>query len=443
MKIVIAGAGDVGTHLAKMLSKEKHDIIMLDEQAEKVKSLETNYDILAVAGSPISLEDLREAQAPSADLFIAVTPYDSTNITSCLLASNLGAKKSLARTDKQEYLLPKNSEFFKSIGVDSLIFPEKLAAEEIAGSLKIGWARQYIELSNGELRVIATKIRSGSPLCGKELKNAFYGINSVRIVVIRRGDATIVPSGDDTIEDGDIVYFITTRDGIDEVRERSGKERYDIGKVMIIGGGRITLKAIECLPSSMSIKVIESDIDQANKLLEQTDRALVINGDGRDIALLKEEEIGSFDAFVALTDDSETNILTCLMAKSMGVKRTIAEVENFDYIAMAENLDIGAIINKKIIAASHIYQLILGGHSEVRCLTFADVDVIEMTATEHSDICRAPLFKLKLPRNMNVGGIIRDGKGLVAVGSTVVQPGDKVIIFCGIESIDKIKKLFK
>ncbi len=443
MKIVIAGAGDVGTYLAKMLSKENHTIIVLDEQAEKIKALETNYDILSVTGSPLSLEDLREAQVTSADLFVAVTPQDSTNITACLLATNLGAKKTLARTDKQEYLLPKNSEFFKSIGVDSLIFPEMLAAREISDALKKGWVRQYIELSDGALTVIAAKIHKNAPICGLALKDAFRGNNIVRTVVIRRGENTLVPSGNDLILDGDIVYFITTKDGIDEVRQKSGKENIHINEVMFMGASRVCIKAIEGLPSSMSCKVIEKDIDKANRLLGLTDRALVINGDGRDIALLKEEEISSYDAFVALTGNSETNILACLMAKSYGVRRTIAEVENFDYIAMAENLDIGAIINKKIITASHIYQMILGGNSTVNCLTFADVEVVELTAGEKSSICKAPLMELRLPSNMTIGGVIRDGQGIVAVGSTHIKPGDKVIVFCGIENIDKIKKLFK
>ncbi len=443
MKIVIAGAGEVGTYLAKLLSREKHDIIVLDEQAEKIKTLESNYDILSVIGSPLSLEDLRQARVTSADLFIAVTPHDSTNITACLLATNLGAKKTLARTDKQEYLLPKNSEFFKSIGVDSLIFPEMLAAREIVSALKNGWVRQYIELSDGSLVLIATKIHANSPLCGKELKDAFKGTDVVRIVVIRRGDDTLVPSGNDSIKEGDLVYFITTKDGIDEVRDKSGKDHIQINNVMFMGASRVCIKAMENLPASMSCKVIEKDLDKINRLLGISNRALVINGDGRDLTLLKEEDISSHDAFVALTSNSETNILACLMAKSFGVKRTIAEVENSDYIAMAESLDIGAVINKKIITASHIYQMILGGNSKVNCLTFADVEVIELTAGEKSPICGAPLMNLNLPTNMTIGGVVRNGKGMVAVGTTHIQPGDSVIVFCGIESISKIKKLFK
>lgn len=443
MKIIIAGAGAVGTHLAKMLSKEKHTIVLLDEKTEKIKQLESSYEILAVVGSPTSLKDLREAQVPSADLFVAVTPYESTNITACLLATNLGAQKTLARIDNQEYLLPKNKEFFKSMGVDSLIYPEKLAADEIVNGLKKGWVRQYLEFSDGELVVLATKIRASSPLCEQQLMQAFNANDRLRVVVIKRGNDTIIPTGKDIIKENDIVYFLTTRKGIEEVRILSGKEEFEIDSTMFLGASRIGVRAIQELPSSMNIKVIEQDKEKGISLLEKTDKAMVINGDGRDIGLLKEEDIESYDAFVALSGNSETNILACLAAKNLGVKRTIAEVENNDYISMAESLDIGAIINKKIIAASHIYQLILGGDVSVKCLTFVDVLVVELMAEDDSPITKDMLKNLKLPQNTTIGGIVRNDKGIVAVGDTQIQAGDRVLVFCGEDTVHKIEKLFK
>lgn len=443
MKIVIAGAGAVGTHLAKMLSKEKHTIVLLDEKTEKIKQLESNYEILAVVGNPTSLKDLREAQVPSADLFVAVTPYESTNITACLLATNLGAQKTLARIDNQEYLLPKNKEFFKSMGVDSLIYPERLAADEIVNGLKKGWVRQYLEFSDGELVVMATKIRETSPLIDQQLMHAFKDNNRLRVVVMKRGNDTIIPTGKDHIKINDIVYFLTTRSGIEEVRILSGKEEFEIHSTMFLGASRIGIRAVQELPNNMNIKVIEQDREKGMHLLDKTDKALLINGDGRDIALLKEEDIESYDAFVALSGNSETNILACLAAKSLGVKRTIAEVENNDYISMAESLDIGAIINKKIIAASHIYQLILGGDVSVKCLTFVDVLVVELMAEDNSAITKEPLKTIKLPANTTIGGIVRNDKGIVAVGDTQIQPGDRVIVFCGEDTVHKIEKLFK
>lgn len=443
MKIIIAGAGAVGTHLAKMLSKEKHTIVLLDENTEKIKQLESNYEILAVVGSPTSLKDLREAQVPSADLFVAVTPYESTNITACLLATNLGAQKTLARIDNKEYLLPKNKEFFKSMGVDSLIYPERLAADEIVNGLKKGWVRQYLEFSDGELVVLATKIRESSPLCNQQLMDAFMNNDRLRVVVIKRGKDTIIPTGKDQILANDFVYFLTTQDGIDEVRVLSGKEDFEIHSTMFLGASRIGVRAIQELPNSMNIKVIEQNKEKGLSLLEKTDKAMVINGDGRDITLLKQEDIESYDAFVALSGNSETNILACLAAKNLGVKRTIAEVENNDYISMAESLDIGAIINKKIIAASHIYQLILGGDVSVKCLTFVDVLVVELMAEDDSAITKDCLKNLKLPKNTTIGGIVRNDKGMVAVGDTQIKAGDRVIVFCGEDTVHKLEKLFK
>lgn len=443
MKIIIAGAGDVGTHLAKMLSKENHTIILLDEQSEKIKALEANYDILSVVGNPTSLKDLREAQVPSADLFVAVTPIESTNITACMLATNLGAKKTLARIDNQEYLLPKNKEFFKSMGIDSLIFPEMLAAEEIVNNLKKGWVRQYVELSNGALIVLATKIRSNSPLCNVPLEKAFAGNGKIRIVVIKRGDSTIIPTGKDQVMENDIVYFITTNDCVEEVRIQSGKSNCEVNNIMFLGASRISIKTIQSLPQNKDVKVIEKDLDKTYRIIDNTENVIVINGDGRDISLLQQEDIDSFDAFVALTGNAETNILACLAAKEMGVNRTIAEVENMDYIDMAERLDIGAIINKKIIAASHIYQLILGGDVSVKFLTFADVDVVELKAENDSYITKGPLYTLSLPKNTIIGGIVRNGKGIVAVGSTKIEPGDNVTVFCRRDLLQKIEKLFK
>ncbi|MCQ2369352.1 MAG: Trk system potassium transporter TrkA [Paludibacteraceae bacterium] len=443
MKIIIAGAGDVGTHLAKMLSKENHTIILLDEQSEKIKALEANYDILSVVGNPTSLKDLREAQVPSADLFVAVTPIESTNITACMLATNLGAKKTLARIDNQEYLLPKNKEFFKSMGIDSLIFPEMLAAEEIVNNLKKGWVRQYVELSNGALIVLATKIRSNSPLCNIPLEKAFAGNGKIRIVVIKRGDSTIIPTGKDQVMENDIVYFITTNDCVEEVRIQSGKSNCEVNNIMFLGASRISIKTIQSLPQNKDVKVIEKDLDKTYRIIDNTENVIVINGDGRDISLLQQEDIDSFDAFVALTGNAETNILACLAAKEMGVNRTIAEVENMDYIDMAERLDIGAIINKKIIAASHIYQLILGGDVSVKFLTFADVDVVELKAENDSYITKGPLYTLSLPKNTIIGGIVRNGKGIVAVGSTKIEPGDNVTVFCRRDLLQKIEKLFK
>ncbi|MDL2262153.1 Trk system potassium transporter TrkA [Bacteroidales bacterium OttesenSCG-928-I21] len=443
MKIIIAGAGEVGTHLAKMLANESQDIILLDEDEEKLRPLEANFDLMTVKGNPTSLKDLKEAGVNNADLFIAVTPEESKNMTACMLATNMGAETTLARIDNYEYLLPKNKDFFKSLGVDHLIYPEMLAAKEVVNSLKRNWVRQWLEFYGGELILVGTKIRSNAQIINKKFETLFANNDRVRVVAIKRRSATIIPKGGDEIKVDDIVYFMTTHNDIGYVRELAGKEEVQISNVMIMGGSRIAVKTGQYLPDSMSVKIIERDREKAYQVLENLNDALVINGDGRDLELLKEEGIQHMDAFVAVTGNSEANILACLAAQRYGVKKTIAEVENIDYITLAENLDIGTIINKKLIAASYIYQLTLDADvTDIKSLTNVDVDVIEFLVKENSKITKAQIKNLKLPRELHIGGIIRDGVGIIATGNTQVNENDRVIVFCYSSKIRKIEKYF-
>lgn len=443
MKIIIAGAGAVGTHLAKMLSNESQDIILIDNDEEKLRSLEANFDLMTIKGSAISLKDLKEAGVNDADLFIAVTPEESKNMTACMLATNMGAKETLARIDNYEYLLPQNKDFFKKLGVDSLIYPEMLAAKEIVNSLKRNWVRQWLEFYDGALILVGTKVREGAPILNKKLESVFLNDHRIRVVAIKRKTETIIPKGTDEIYANDIVYFMTTQESIPFLREQAGKEEIEIKNVMIMGGSRICLKTCQYLPENMNVKIIEKDREKGYSILEQLNNALIINGDGRDLDLLKEEGIQNMDAFVAVTGNSEANILACLAAKRYGVRKTIAEVENIDYITLAENLDIGTIINKKIIAASYIYQLTLDADvTDIKCLTNVDVDVIEFLAKPDAKITKTKVKDLKLTHDLNIGGIVRDGVGIIVNGNTQIEVGDHVIVFCLSSKIRKIEKYF-
>ncbi|MDL2291607.1 Trk system potassium transporter TrkA [Bacteroides sp. OttesenSCG-928-F21] len=446
MRIIIAGAGEVGTHLAKLLSREKQDIILLDENEEKLNSLGANFDLMAVTGSPTSIAKLEEVNTDDAFLFVAVTPDESRNITACTLATNLGAQKTLARIDNYEYLLPKNKDFFRNIGVDSLIYPEMLAAKEIVSSMRMSWVRQWWEFCGGSLILIGAKMREKAEILniplhelGKEEKIPYH------VVAIKRGNDTIIPQGNDTIKLQDIVYFTTTRKYVPYIRKIAGKEdEPDVQNVMIMGGSRIAVRTAQYVPDYMRVKIIEQDINRCNRLNELLDdRTMVINGDGRDMDLLIEEGLKNTEAFVALTGNSETNILACLAAKRMGVSKTVAEVENIDYISMAESLDIGTVINKKLIAASHIYQLMLDADvSNVKCLTFANADVAEFTVKAGSRITKHPVKALGLPKGTTIGGMVRDGEGMLVTGDTIIQAGDHVVVFCLDMMIKKIEKYF-
>ena len=445
MKIIIAGAGNVGTHLAKLLSREKQDIILMDDDEEKLTALSSNFDLLTVTASPSSISGLKEVGVKEADLFIAVTPDESRNMTACMLATNLGAKKTVARIDNYEYLLPKNKEFFQKLGVDSLIYPEMLAAKEIVSSMRMSWVRQWWEFCGGDLILIGTKMREKAEILNIPLYELGGPNIPYHVVAIKRGTETIIPRGDDVIKLHDIVYFTTTRKYIPYIRKIAGKEDYaDVRNVMIMGGSRIAVRTAQYVPDYMQVKIVDNDINRCNRLTELLDdKTMIINGDGRDMDLLIEEGLKNTEAFVALTGNSETNILACLAAKRMGVEKTVAEVENIDYIGMAESLDIGTVINKKMIAASHIYQMMLDADvSNVKCLTFANADVAEFTVPAGAKITKHFIKDLGLPKGTTIGGMIRNGEGVLVTGDTLIQPGDHVVVFCLSMMIKKIEKFF-
>lgn len=444
MKIIIAGAGAVGTHLAKMLSDERHDIVLMDANEERLANLESNFDLMTIEAQPTSINSLSDVGVADADLFVAVTPEESTNITSCILAHSLGAKKTVARIDNYEYLQPKNKEFFKNLGVDSLIYPEMLAAKEIADGLHLSWIRQWWEFNGGALVMLGVKLRDNALILNTPIAQ-IKKEQSYHIVTIKRMGETIIPSGSDELLAGDIVYFMTSKRALPYIRKITGKEEHStIRNIMIMGGSRIAMRATQLVSNDMSVKIIDSDMNRCHWLTDLVDeKVMIINGDGRDYELLEEEGISEVDAFVALTDNSETNILACLSAKRMGVLKTIAEVENIDYIGMAESLDIGAVINKKKIAASYIYQLLLDADVEnVKCLTFANADVAEFVVKEGAKVTRSLVKDLTLPKGVTIGGLVRGDEGVLVTGFTQIQPGDHVVVFCLSSMIKRIEKYF-
>lgn len=444
MKIIIAGAGEVGTHLAKLLSRENMDISLMDERQERLGDLEANYDMITRVGSPTSIHDLKDIGIQDADLFIAVTTSETENMTACLIAKQLGAKRTLARIENFEYLLPENKQFFEQMGLHHLIYPEVLAANEIVESLKTNWMRYHISLCDGALELCVVRVREGAKTLGMKFSSGCYNHGRYRIMAIKRDNDTIVPTGEDTLMVGDMVYGICTRENMDFMREELGKPKREINNVIFFGGSKIAQKAVQSLPEGYTIKILEADRDEATHLSEKISNALIINADGSDMEVLKEEGIQDADAFVAVTESSEANIFACLAAKRLGVRKTIAEVENIDYIPMAEGLDIGAVLNKKTIAASYIYQMLLNASVlNVRNLTSADAEIVEFLATESSRITKGKIKDASLPKEATIGAIVRAGEGVLVNGDTVVLPSDRVVVLCKSNVLKKLEKFFQ
>jgi len=444
MKVVIAGAGEVGTHLARMLSKEDHDIVLLDDSQERLSKISSEVDLMTVIGSAHSFSDLKKTDLGKAELFIAVTPFEERNVLACAMAKYLGVSRTIARINNQEYLQERYRAKLNDMGISELIYPESLAAKEIVASVKQTVTRQMIEFSNGKLLLLGIKVRDNAPVLNKTFEELAIEHQHLLVVAIKRDNETIIPNGHDSIQNDDVVFFITTPSEQYNVLELTGKKQFDVKNIMFMGGSRIAQKAVEKLGESYRIKIIESDRERCEEIADRFSNVLVINGDGRNLDLLKEEGIDKMDAFVATTGNSETNILGCNLAKTLGVRRTVAEVENLAYMKLADNTGIGSIINKKLIAASYIYRFTLNAEiSKVKCLTASEAEVFEFIAKPGAKITQKPVKDLGFPSEAKIGGVIRGNMGYIAHGYTQVQEGDKVVVFTLPSGIKKIEKFFK
>ncbi|HRY97544.1 MAG TPA: Trk system potassium transporter TrkA [Bacteroidales bacterium] len=445
MNIVIAGDGEVGFHLAKMLSGESHNITIVDPHKELLRLVESHSDLLTITGDSTSVGILESARVNRADLLLAVVHDEHTNLLTCILGKRLGAKRTIARINNTEYLEDEYTAFFRSIGVDELVCPERIAAQEIIKLLRQAAATEIFDFSGGNLQLFLIKLDENSLVIGKTLDEiAQENANlEFRAVAIHRQGDTIIPKGNDGFRVNDLAYVITKPDGIDELLRLGGKTRVDIRNIMIIGGGRIGRKLALALEDEMNIKLIEMDKERCNVLADVLNDTLIINGDARDFELLEDEGIRNMDAFIAVTNDSETNIFTCLLAKKLGVKRVIPLVENIDYIDISQNIGIETIINKKLITASHIARFTMSAEvASIKCLHGIDAEVLEFVVKAGSSVTQSPIRDIRMPRGAIIGGIIRDEESHIAVGKFQIKEGDKVVVFALPEAIAKVQRLF-
>ena len=409
MRIVIAGAGEVGTHLAKLLSYEEQDIVIIDDNAEKLDALDSAYNLMTVKGSPTSFYALEDANAGRADLYIAVTPHESQNLVSCSIAKSLGAQITVARVSHYGFMDPKNSEAMKRMGVDRLIYPEYLAAKEIVTALEHSWVRNWFELHEGQIILVGVRIRENAPLAGMQLKEFATTTGNFHVSAIRRNKETIIPRGNDYMMAGDVLYMTCTRNHVDDLIKLCGKKQEKIKKVLVMGGSKIAIRLTDMASSKYKFTIIDNDRDLCEALPEKCPDAEIIRGDARDPDVLMEAGIQNCDAFVALSPSSESNILTTLSAKEYGIKKSVAEVEDMQFIPQAETLGIGSVINKKLLASSSIFQLLLDADSSTsKCLALTDAEVAELEVKPGAKITKAVVKDLNLDKSMTLAALIRD-----------------------------------
>ena len=444
MRIVIAGAGEMGNHLARMLSGSGHEITVIDKDPKLLGEVGSLSDIITVEGDSTVFATLRRASMRKCDLFIAVNHEENDNIVAATLAKRLGAKKSIARIDNEEYLEPNNKEIFIEMGIDYLLYPEKEAAAEVISLLGHTATTEYVDFSGGRLSLAVFKLEPTSPLIGRALSGFAEEVQlPYRTVAISRNGQTIIPSPEERFESGDTIYVIARQDAVSEVLEFSGQRSIAIKNIMVLGGSRIGIQIAAAMQNDVNIKLVDYNADKAYRLAEVLDRTLIINEDGRNTDVMLEEGLSNMDVFVAVTGRSETNILTAMLAKRMGVKKVIAEVENLNYISLAESIGIDTIINKKLVTASNIFRFTMSTDVQaIKCLTGTDAEVLEFIVKPNSPATKCRIRDLNFPDDAIIGGIVRGDKVFIAVGNTEIAAYDRVVVFAMRGSVGKVGRFF-
>lgn len=445
MKIVIAGAGEVGSHLAKMLNNEYHDITVIDEDPKKLEEIAGVSDVIPIEGDCTTFGALNKALVRKSDLFIAVSQDENANILAAILAKQLGAKKSIARIDNNEYLAPNNKEIFIDMGIDYLFYPEQVAANEVINLLGHTSTTEFVDFSGGKLSLVVFKLDDSSLLVNRTLLEVTPDREKLeyRTVAISRDGSTIIPRGDDVFKEGDTIYVIVNQSAMKEVMTYTGKTNIDVKNMMILGGSRIGIGIARALQGEVNVKLVDYTADKAYKLAEILEKTLIIHEDGRNTDAMLEEGLSNMDAFVAVTGRAETNILTAMLAKRLGVKKVIAEVENLNYINLAESIGIDTIINKKLITASSIFRFTMSTDVQaIKCLTGSDAEVLEFIAKPNSPATKNVIKHLGFPYDAMIGGIVRGDQTFIAVGSFEIKAYDRVVVFALPSAIANIGRFF-
>lgn len=445
MNIVIAGDGEVGMHLAEALVRSNHNITIVDPHEELLKLVESHSDLMTIKGDSTSTEVLQRANVKRADMVIAVLHDEHINLLTAIIAKKMGAKKVIARVNTMENLSPSVWRMYQDLGIDGLLSPEDIAAQEIISLLKKNASSETYDFAGGNLQLFMVKLDPEAEILGKTVNEVMdqYEHIEFRVAAIHRRQSTFIPQGDEVFQVSDMVYVVTKPHAIKDIIKLSGKKQINVHNVMIVGGGRVGRITAKRLENELNIKILEMDKERCMDLTNYLSEALVVNADARNLDLLEDEGIMDMDAFIAVTDNTETNILTCLQAKSFGVKKTIALVENIDYIDISQNIGIDSIINKKLIAASYMVKYTLGAKvSTLKSLSGIDADIVEFEVRAGSAVTRKAIGQLAMPLDAVICGITRDGESYIATDDFQIEADDQVVVLSLPNAIPAVERLF-
>lgn len=446
MKIVIAGAGDLGFHLAELLSYENQNITLIDNNQDVLDYAASHLDVLTIKGDASSIEILKEAGAGAAQIVLAVTTSETTNLVTATLAKKIGAHRAIARVSNPEYTREEHRVMFEELGIDSIFSPVQLAAREIKRLVRRCSLTDIFEFENGKIVLTGMTLGPKSPLVNRPIKQLgeLHSNVAVQLIAILRGHTTIIPSGEVVLKRNDHIYFITESKNVDEVENLVGAQKLKIRDIMILGGSMLAYETAKLLEEDYKITLIESEKERCKLLAENLHHTLVINGRADNIDLLQQEGLGRMDAFIALTRNAETNIIASLTAKNNRVYKTIAQVENKEYTRISQDIGVDTLINKKLIAANNIFRFVRKGRVEaITGLHGVDAEVIEFAVTKENKMTRVPLKHLDFPKTAIIGGIIRGEQSLIPDGDFQIEVNDKVIVFALPDAIAKVEKMFR
>ena len=435
----------MGYHLAKLLTKESHSIILIDTNQKILKRAESEMDLLAINGNGYSISIMDQIGMDDTDLLIAVTSSETTNLTIATLGKQLGAKKTIARVNSSEFVKLKERLDLQGLGIDVIISPEDLASREIIRLLRRSSFTDAFDFEFGQLTLLGTYLSEDAPILNKSVKECRHlnADNQFITIAIDRLGNTIIPRGEFVFKEHDHVFFMCLPDGIDKIRDLSGNKKYEIKNVMILGGGNVGFNAAKKLSRRKNVKLIETDSQRSFMLADQLPDVLVINDDGHDVHLLEEENIDKMDAFIAVTGNSETNIMSCLVAKNHGVKKTIAMVENVDYISLSQTIGIDTLINKKLIAANNIFRYVRQADIvNIAGIHGVDAEVLEILAKPDSKVTQVPIKDLKFPKEAIIGGVVRGNKAYIVDKNFQINADDKVTVFTKPDAIKRSLEFF-